>query len=183
MTVIGLTGSLRKKSFNTSLLRAAATFVSAGTILEVVTLHGIPLYDGDVEETEGVPSSVQQLKDRVAAADGLLLATPEYNNSIPGVFKNAFDWMSRPPTDVRKVFFDRPVAVMGATPGLGGTGLAQAAWLPIFRTLRMRPWFGERLQVSNARAVFDEEGNITDEKIREQLRIFIAGFENFVGKK
>ena len=183
MTIIGISGSLRRNSFNAGLLRAAAEAVSPDTHFEIVSIRDIPLYDGDVEETSGVPLVVQQLKDRVASADGLLLATPEYNNSIPGVFKNVIDWMSRPPADVRRVFIDRPVALMGATPGMGGTGLAQAAWLPVFRTLQMRPWFGGRLQVSNARESFDAQGNLIDEKIRERLKTFVAGFEEFIRRK
>ena len=120
--------------------------------------------------------SVQQIKDRVAAGDGLLLVTPEYNNSIPGVFKNVIDWMSRPAADIGRVFGDRPVAVMGATPGMGGTTLAQAAWLPVLRTLQMRPWFGGRLLVSGARQAFDAQGNLIDEKVRGQLKTFVGGF-------
>jgi NAD(P)H-dependent FMN reductase len=183
MTIIGISGSLRKNSFNSGLLRAAAESVSAGTRLEILSIRDIPLYDGDVEETAGVPPAVQHIKDRVAAGDGLLLVTPEYNNSIPGVFKNAIDWMSRPATDIPRVFRDRPVALMGATPGMGGTTLAQSAWLPVFRTLQMRPWFGGRLHVSNARQVFDAQGNLTDPKIREQVKTFVAGFEAFVGER
>ena len=94
MTIVGISGSLRKNSFNAGLLRAAAEALSSGTRLEILSIRDIPLYDGDVEEVSGVPAAVQQIKDRVASADGLLLATPEYNNSIPGVFKNAIDWMS-----------------------------------------------------------------------------------------
>ena len=180
MTIIGMAGSLRKSSFNAGLLRAAAEVISPGNHLEILSIREVPLYDGDVEGTSGVPSSVQQIKDRVASADGLLLVTPEYNNSIPGVFKNVIDWMSRPATDIGRVFAGRPVALMGATPGMGGTLLAQAAWLPVFRTLQMRPWFGGRLQVSNARQSFDAEGNLTDEKVRGQLKTFVSGFEAFI---
>jgi NAD(P)H-dependent FMN reductase len=180
MTIVGMSGSLRKNSFNAGLLRAAAEFVSPGTQLEILSIREVPLYDGDIEETIGVPAAVQQIKDRVAAGDGLLLATPEYNNSIPGVFKNVVDWMSRPPADIGRVFVDRPVAVMGATPGMGGTTLAQSAWLPVVRTLKMRPWFGGRLLVSGARQAFDEQGNLTDEKIRGQLKTFVEGFEGFI---
>ena len=183
MTIVGMSGSLRKNSFNAGLLRAAAEFFSADTQLEILSIHEVPLYDADIEETSGVPAAVQQIKDRVAAGDGLLLATPEYNNSIPGVFKNVIDWMSRPPSDIARVFADRPVAVMGATPGMGGTTLAQSAWLPVLRTLQMRPWFGGRLLVSGARQAFDAQGNLTDEKIRGQLKTFITGFEGFVRKK
>ena len=183
MTIIGISGSLRKNSFNAGLLRAAAEAVSSGTRLEILSIRDIPLYDADVEEVSGVPAAVQQIKDRVASADGLLLATPEYNNSIPGVFKNAIDWMSRPAADIGRVFADRPVALMGATPGMGGTTLAQSAWLPVLRTLQMRPWFGGRLLVSGARQAFDGQGNLLDEKIRGQLKAFVAGFEGFIGRK
>jgi len=183
MTIVGISGSLRKNSFNAGLLRAAAEMVSAGTQMSIVSLREIPLYDGDVEEASGIPASVQQLKDKVSSSDGLLLVTPEYNNSIPGVFKNAIDWMSRPASDIPRVFADRPVALMGATPGMGGTLLAQAAWLPVLRTLRLRPWFGGRLSVSGARQVFDAQGNLTDEKIRTQVKAFISGFEAFISTK
>jgi chromate reductase len=157
--------------------------VSEGTTIEISSIREIPLYDGDVEEASGVPAYVQQLKDRVAAADGLLLVTPEYNNSIPGVFKNAIDWLSRPGKDIPRVFGDRPVALMGATPGQGGTLLAQGAWLPVLRTLQTRPWFGGRLVVSNAAKVFDDKGALIDEQIRTQLKKFMTGFEAFIGKK
>lgn len=175
-TILGISGSLRKGSLNTSLLRAAAELAPQGTTIEVVTLHGIPLYDGDVEAESGIPEAVQKLKERIAGADGLLLATPEYNSSIPGVFKNAVDWLSRPPADIPRVFGNRPVALMGATPGQGGTSLSQAAWLPVLRTLGTRAWFGPRMMVSGATKVFDAEGRLTDEKVKEQLRSFVRGF-------
>lgn len=183
MTIIGISGSLRKSSFNAGLLRAAADVVSPGTQLTIVSIRDIPLFDGDIEEAAGVPASVQQIKDQIASADGLLLVTPEYNNSIPGVFKNAIDWMSRPAADIGRVFGDRPVALMGATPGMGGTLLAQAAWLPVFRALQLRPWFGGRLIVSGARQVFDAQSNLIDDKIRAQVKLFISGFETFIDKK
>src|SRR5688572_15968702 len=126
--IIGLAGSLRRGSYNAALLRAAADMAPAGSRIEIETLAEIPLYDGDVESKDGIPGSVTRLKDRIAAASGLLLATPEYNNSMPGVFKNAMDWLSRPPGDIARVFGSKPVALMGATPGAGGTRLAQAAW-------------------------------------------------------
>jgi chromate reductase len=110
----------------------------------------------------------------------LLLVTPEYNNSIPGVFKNAIDWLTRPSPDIPRVFGNRPVALMGATPGRGGTILAQAAWLPVLRTLGTRPWFGPRISVSTADKVFDESGNLVDDQLRSQLRSFMAGFDAFI---
>jgi NAD(P)H-dependent FMN reductase len=179
-TIIGLCGSLRRGSVNLMLLRAAAAAAPAGTSIEIASIRGIPLYDGDVEAEQGIPSPVQQLKDRIAAADGLLIVTPEYNNSMPGVVKNAIDWLSRPPADVPRVFRGRPVAVMGATPGLGGTALAQAAWLPVLRTLGMRPWFEGRLGVSSAGKVFGDDGRVSDAAIQDRLRTFVAGFAAFV---
>jgi NAD(P)H-dependent FMN reductase len=178
--LVGLSGSLRKASFNAALLRAAAELVPDGVDLTIGTIRGIPLYDADMETDEGIPKSVEALKDMIAAADGLLLATPEYNNSIPGVFKNAIDWLSRPPADIPRVFGGKPVALMGASAGGFGTVLSQNAWLPVLRTLGTRPWFGGRLLVARAQGVFDAGGTISDEKVREQLRTFVHGFAAFV---
>lgn len=177
--IVGIAGSLRSGSYNAALLRAAVDLMPEGSSLEIGSIKGIPLYDGDVEANDGIPQSVTALKDRIAAGDGLLLVTPEYNNSIPGVFKNAIDWLSRPSSDIPRIFGNRPVAVIGASPGGFGTILAQNAWLPVLRTLGMRPWFGARLQVSRASGVFNESGEITDDKIREQMKQFVRGFVEF----
>src|SRR5712691_8094834 len=103
ITILGIAGSLRQNSFNAALLRAAAAAAPAGCTVDIASIRGIPLYDSDVEAATGVPAVVETLKERVAAADGLLLVTPEYNNSIPGVFKNVIDWLSRPPQDIPRV--------------------------------------------------------------------------------
>jgi chromate reductase, NAD(P)H dehydrogenase (quinone) len=178
--LVGLSGSLRQRSFNSSLLRAAAELMPQGAEMTVESIRNIPLYDGEVEDTRGIPGPVQSLKDAIAAADGLLLVTPEYNNSIPGVFKNAIDWLSRPPADIPRVFGGKPVAVIGASPGNFGTILSQEAWLPVLRTLRTRAWFGGRLVVSRAGQVFDEGGRINNDAMKEQLRQFIDGFVSFI---
>ena len=151
--------------------------------MEIATIAEIPLYDGDVESEQGIPEPVVRLKDWIAGAEGLLLVTPEYNNSIPGVFKNAIDWLSRPATDIPRVFGGKPVAIMGATPGMGGTRLAQSAWLPVLRTLGTRPWFGRQLYVAGAGQAFDPQGHLVDERIRTLLGEFMAGFAAFVTAK
>lgn len=174
--LIGISGSLRRGSFNTALLRAATQLMPEGADLAAETIHGIPLYNADIEEAEGIPEQVAALKEAIIAADGLLLVTPEYNNSIPGVFKNAIDWLSRPPADISKVFGGKPVAVIGASPGGFGTILSQNAWLPVLRTLGTRPWFEGRLLVSRAGTVFDEAGNLVNDKTKEQLRQLMEGF-------
>ena len=180
MKVLGISGSLRKGSFNTALLRAAVSVAPKGVELEIGSIAGIPLYDGDLEAGQGIPAAVQVLKEKVTKAGGLLLVTPEYNNSMPGVLKNAIDWLSRPPSDVPKVFGGKPVALMGASPGGFGTVLSQNAWLPVLRTLGTRTWFGGKLLVSRAGSVFNEAGELTDEAIRTQLAKYVAGFAAFI---
>ena len=123
---------------------------------------------------------MRALKDRIASCRRALAVTPEYNNSLPGVFKNAIDWLSRPPADIPRVFRDRPVALGGATLGPGATNLSQVAWLPVLRTLGTRPWFGRYLSVASAAQVFDGSGRLFDEKVRERVRAFIADFAGFV---
>jgi chromate reductase, NAD(P)H dehydrogenase (quinone) len=180
-TIIGLAGSLRRDSYNGWLLRSAAAAVPGGVQVEIGSLRDIPLYDGDLEREQGVPAAVERLKERIANADGLLLATPEYNNSIPGVFKNTLDWLSRPPRDIPRVFGDLPVALIGATPGAGGTRLAQLAWLPVLRTLGTRTWSGGQLYVASAAQAFDERGELIDANIRERLARYMEGFARFAG--
>lgn len=181
--IVGIAGSLRKGSYNAALLRAAAELAPAGSAVEIVSIAGIPLYDGDLEREQGIPAIVTGIKDRIMHADGLLLVTPEYNQSIPGVFKNAIDWLSRPSKEIPLVFGDRPVAVMGATPGRGGTRMAQSAWLPVLRTLGTRPWFGKQLYVADAARVFDAEGRLADETVRRLLAEFMAGFAAFADRR
>lgn len=178
-TLIGISGSLRKGSFNTALLRAAVEVAPLGTTLEVTSIAGIPLYDGDLEASQGIPPVVAALKERIALADGLLLATPEYNQSLPGVFKNAVDWLSRPASDIERVFGGKPVALIGATPGPAGTRLAQTAWLPVLRALGATPWLGKQLYVAGAGQAFDANGALTDAKLRQRLAEFVTSFSAF----
>lgn len=180
--LVGIAGSLRKGSYNAALLRAAAERAPAGTRLEIASIAGIPLYDGDLEQEQGIPEPVAKLKDQIASAQGLVVATPEYNNSIPGVLKNAIDWLTRPPADIPRVFGDKPVAIMGATVGPGGTRMSQAAWLPVLRMLGTRAWFGKQLYVAKAGEAFDAGGKLVDQELAQRLGAFMKGFAKFTAQ-
>lgn len=177
--LLGISGSLRAASFNTALLRAAEARVGSGDSLEVATLHGIPLFDEDLETREGLPAAVMALREAIQRADGLILATPEYNSGVPGVFKNALDWLSRTSRDRPSVLSGKPVALIGATPGGFGTVLAQTHWLPVLRALGMRHWTEGRLLVSKAHSVFPE-GELKDAAVAMALAEFMEGFGRFV---
>lgn len=181
-TILAIAGSVRAKSYNGMLLRAAVVVAPAGVTVEEASIRDVPLYDGDVEAASGTPPAVEALKDRIAAASGVLLVTPEYNNSLPGVFKNAIDWTSRPSADIPRVYGGKPIGVIGATPGRGATGLAQAAWLPVLRTLGTLPYFGARVQVADAAKVFDDAGALIDPSVKAVLAKYMAGFAEFVAR-
>ena len=176
--VIGLSGSLRRGSYNSALLRVAVELAPAGCEIEIASIREISLYDGDVEAA-GQPAAVVALKEKIAAADGLLLATPEYNYSLPGVLKNAVDWLSRPARDIPRIFGGRAVGVIG-TGGPGGTRQAQAAWLPVFRALQLVPYFGKPVFLAQAPKAFDADGKLTDDAARNNLQEFMTGFAAFV---
>lgn len=182
LRIIGLSGSLRKASLNTQLLRAAARLLPGGVSLDIADIHAVPLYDGDVEAA-GVPSAVAALKAQVTAADALLIATPEYNHSTPGVLKNALDWMSRPPQDP-PVFARRPVAVIGASPGPFGSARSQPALLPVLRALQARVFAdAPPFYVPAAHAAFDADGQLVDAKQRTHLAAFLQAFADFAARK
>lgn len=177
--LIGISGSLRKASFNKALLHAAIPLAPEGVRLSVGTIEGIPLYNADVER-EGVPEAVQVLKDQIADADGVILFTPEYNNSMPGVFKNAIDWVSSSMTGAPNVFAGRAFAIAGTSPGPFGTLLSQNAWLPVMRTLGADLWSGKRLMLPKAGTLFDKEGNLIDEDAKGRLKAFVEAFAAYV---
>jgi NAD(P)H-dependent FMN reductase len=179
-TIIGISGSVRRVSFNAALLGVAAAECPPEATIRIESIADIPLYNGDEEEAHGIPAPVARLKEAIAAANGLLLVTPEYNNSMPGVAKNAIDWLSRPAADIARVFGGKPVAIAGASPGGFGTVLSQNAWLPVFRTLGADLWSGGRLLVSRAGSVFDAGGNMKDTAVRENVRKFVAGFVAYI---
>jgi chromate reductase, NAD(P)H dehydrogenase (quinone) len=178
MRILALGGSLREASRNRTLLREAAALAPTGADIDLsppAVLGSLPLFNQDIVERDGFPSAVVELKDSLRTADGLLIATPEYNWGIPGFLKNAIDWASRPVSDIPDVFGDLPVALIGAG-GLSGTRNAQNAWLPVFRYLKMRPWFGQALYIDRAGERFDEANDLIDEPTREQLQAVVAGF-------
>lgn len=180
--LLGISGSLRQGSYNSALLRKAAELMPNGATLQIGTIAGIQLYDGDVEAAEGLPAAVTLLKQQIAACDGLLLASPEYNNSIPGVFKNAIDWASRPSSDIVRIFGGKPVAIMGASLGGFGTVLSQNAWLPVLRILGCDTWNGGRLLVSGAGKAF-AEGELVDRPVEERLQAFLDAFVTYVATR
>lgn len=174
--LVGFAGSLRKGSFNRSLIAAAAAAMPQGSRLEVLSIDDFPIYNADVETKSGIPPAVALVKNRIAAADGLVIATPEYNGGIPGIAKNAIDWISRPPEDIKRVIGGKPVALMGATPGGMGTAFSQLAWEHVLRTLRARLWTGGGpFYVSGAAKTFDAEGRPNDE-LKAKLKDYMAAF-------
>jgi chromate reductase len=165
--ILGISGSLRERSYNRALLRAAAELAPEGVEIEEFDLREIPLYDADVEAA-GDPEPVAKLRAAVAEADALLFATPEYNRGTSGVLKNAIDWLSRPA--LASVLRWKPVAIMGASTGRGGTRNAQAqvrdALLFPGAILVAEP----EVAIPLAWERFDENGELTDERMRKTLR-------------
>ncbi len=164
--VLGFAGSLRRASYNRGLVRAAAEVASNGIIVEVFDLIDVPFYNQDVEDA-GEPAAVVSLKAAMARADALLVATPEYNHGIPGVLKNAIDWASRP--RVTSPLRDKPVAIMGASPGRGSTARAQAQLREAFVFTGACVMPLPELMVAAAGEHFDHDGNLLDSAIRASL--------------
>ncbi len=173
--VLGFAGSLRKGSYNRAALRAASGVLPAGVTMEIFDLAPIPLYNEDVRAA-GFPAPVQSFRERIAAADALLVVTPEYNYSVPGVLKNAIDWASRPPD---QPFAGKPVAVMGASGGGFGTVRAQLHLRHTFVFLDMLPLNRPEVMISSAQKRFDAEGNLTDEAVRARIADLLAALAAF----
>ena len=178
--ILGISGSLRKGSFNSALLRAAAEVAPPGTEVQMGSIAGIPLYNGDEEAEHGTPDVVTKLKDQIIAADGLLLVTPEYNNSMPGVFKNAIDWATRPPKDTARVFANKPVGLIGATPGMGGTARGQSQLRQAFVFTNSYAMPQPEVLVRKAGDLFDADGRLTDEPTRQHLVKFLQAFADWI---
>ena len=166
ITILGFAGSLRKGSFNKSLLSAALELVPDGANLEIFDLEGIPPFNQDQESQP--PERVKEFKARIRAADAILIATPEYNYSVPGVLKNAIDCASRPYGD--NAFEDKPVALMGASIGMLGTARAQYHLRQSFVFLNMHPLNKPEVMVPFAADKVDKTGKLTDDKTRQKIR-------------
>ena len=178
LQVLGICGSLRKKSFNLSLLHAAQALQPDGMEISVIDLHEIPLFNQDVFEA-GLPDGVKRFRERIAAADALLISSPEYNYSISGVMKNAIDWASRPPT---LPLTEKPLGIMGATPGGLGTVRGQLALRQVCIFTNMVPMNKPELFVSDAGKKFDGDGKLADEDTKKKIKEFLAAFATFAGR-
>jgi chromate reductase len=168
LEVLGIAGSLRKGSFNRALLRAAQEVAPEGMTIRVFDeLASIPLYNGDVE-AQGIPAPVVAFKQAIARAGAHLIATPEYNYGVPGVLKNAIDWASRPSGE--SPLGGKPAAIMGATPGTGGTIRAQLQLRQAFLFTETYALLKPEVLVPRAHEKFDSEGRLTDERTRDHVR-------------
>jgi chromate reductase len=179
LTVLAIAGSLRRDSFNRRLLHAAQ--VLAPPLLEVQVYDGlgsIPMFNEDIETGVFAGGAVPDLRDRIAAADALLIATPEYNQSMPAVLKNLLDWMSRP--GAQDVLAGKPVAVIGATAGRWGTRLAQAALRQVLVAMESRVLPGPALYLAGAAGAFDGDGMPGDPEVARSLRAVLAAIEGMV---
>jgi chromate reductase, NAD(P)H dehydrogenase (quinone) len=176
--VLAISGSLRKGSFNTALLRAAVELAPPSLTIEVAEIRDLQLYDADVEHA-GLPPAVVALRERVAAADALLLATPEYNYSLSGALKNAIDWISRPP---QQPFDGKPLGIVGASGGPSGTLRAQYHLRQIAVFVNLLAMARPELFVRDAPHKFDAAGRLTDEPTRQQLQKFLVAFAGWIEK-
>jgi chromate reductase len=166
MKVLGISGSLRKGSWNTSVLRAAQGLAPAGMTIEIGEIGDIPLFNEDVRAA-GMPPSVERLRTQIAAADAVLFVSPEYNFSVPGVLKNAIDWASRPPD---QPFNEKPVAIMGASGGPVGTARMQYDLRKILGGLNAFVLHKPEVFIGQAGAKIDGAGNLTDETTKNFMR-------------
>jgi chromate reductase len=164
--ILGIAGSLRRESYNRAALRAAAQLVPRDASLDIFELDGIPGFNQDDEKNP--PAKILELKNRIRKADAILIVTPEYNYSVPGVLKNAIDWVSRPYGD--NAWTGKPVAIMGASIGTIGTARAQYHLRQMFVFLNMFPINQPEVMIGNAAERFDGEGNLTDETTKDHIR-------------
>jgi len=176
LTILGIAGSLRKASFNRAALRAAQQLVPDGASLEIFDLDGIPPFNQDDEAHP--PERVTLFKQRIRAADAILIVTPEYNYSIPGVLKNAIDWASRPYDD--NSWDGKPVALMGASVGAMGTSRAQYHLRQVLVFINMYPLNKPEVMITNASQRFDAKGNLTDAETKAHIQKLLVALVAWV---
>jgi chromate reductase, NAD(P)H dehydrogenase (quinone) len=177
LKVVGFSGSLRRGSLNSAALRALTALVPADLAIDIFDLSPIPLYNDDLRTKEGYPEGVQSFRDALKAADGVLIATPEYNYSIPGVLKNAIDWASRPP---EQPFDGKSIAILGASPGALGSARAQYHLRQCFIYLNGLVMNRPEVMIGGANSKFDAEGNLKDQGTADFLKGFLAAFADHI---
>jgi chromate reductase len=177
--VVGFAGSLRRDSYNRALLRAATELAPPALHIVIHELDEIPLYNGDLEAA-GVPPSVVQLRDAIRRADGVLIATPEYNHGVPGVLKNAIDWLSRPPRD--SALNGQVAAVMGASPGMTGTARGQSQLRQAFVFTNTYALLQPEILVGRAHEKFDADGRLVHQATRDVLATFLERFAELIAR-
>ena len=175
--VVGIAGSLRPGSYNMALLRAAQEIAPDTMQIRIHELSEIPFFREDVERT-GIPTAVARLREAVGACDGFLVATPEYNHGVPGVMKNAFDWLSRPPG--KSVLIGKPSAIVGASPGQTGTARAQSQLRQSFVFTNTPVLLQPEILVGRAHEKFDSDGHLTDTATRQVLARFVEAFAAWI---
>jgi len=179
MKILAFAGSLRKGSYNNSLLRAAKEVAPEGMEIEIFDLTGIPLFNADLE-AEGDPERVAVFKEAIKKADGILIATPEYNHGMTGVTKNAIDWASRPAKDAP--IAGKPAGILGASPGRTGTVRSQEQLRQSLKSVNVHCMDLPELLLFRAREKFDEKGNLIDDATRDRLKKYMESFAGWVEK-
>lgn len=176
MHILGISGSLREHSYNTALLRTAGVLLPADVTMTIASLRDLPFYDGDID-AEPQPAAVTAFKEQISQADGVIIATPEYNYSYSGVLKNAIDWASRGAT---RPFIDKPVAVIGASPGNFGAVRAQTDLRRLMSAVSGSVLPRPELLVSNVHSKINDDGIITDEATLKVYRTLLSNFIEFI---
>ncbi len=176
VSILGIAGSLRQGSFNRAVLRAAQELAPEGMQIDSFDISPIPLYDEDVRQ-QGYPAPVEDLRARIKAADGVLVVTPEYNYSIPGVLKNVIDWASRPP---EQPFDGKPIGIMGASGGAMGAARAQYHLRQCFVFLNGMVMNRPEVMIPAAQDKFDAAGKLIDQRTRDSMTTHLAAFKAWV---
>jgi len=179
MKILAFAGSLRKGSFNKSLLRAARELSPDGMDIELFDLEGIPLFNSDLE-AEGDPARVTEYKQAIRDADGILIASPEYNHGMTGVIKNAIDWASRPSKDMP--ISGKPAGILGASPGITGTARSQDQLRQSLKSVNVYCMPKPEMLVFRAHEKFNGNGELTDESTRKYLEKYLGSFHDWVKK-